>query len=98
MSEAIKKKIVQLGIEQERRNRIRLSVAAYAYEYKDDPIMSDGDFDELSKQIDITVKTGHRKIDNFFKKHFAPETGMWIRKHPEKNKLDYIYTNYYSQS
>ena len=33
------------GINQEIRNRIRLSVAAYAYEYKDDPIMSDDEFD-----------------------------------------------------
>ena len=83
------------GINQEIRNRIRLSVAAYAYEYKDDSVMSDADFDELSKQIDVTVKTGNRKLDNFFKKHFQPDTGMWIRKHPERSKLDFIYKNYY---
>jgi len=83
------------GVNQEIRNRIRLSVAAYAYEYKDDPVMSDASFDELSRQIDITVKTGNRKLDNFFKKHFEPDTGMWIRKHPERNKLDHIYRNYY---
>ena len=82
-------------INQEIKNRIRLSVAAYAYEYKDDSIMSDADFDELSKQIDVTVKTGNRKLDNFFKKHFQPDTGMWIRKHPERSKLDFIYKNYY---
>ena len=83
------------GINQEIRNRIRLSVAAYAYEYKDDSVMSDADFDELSKQIDVTVKTGNRKLDNFFKKHFQPDTGMWIRKHPERSKLDFIYKKYY---
>lgn len=83
------------GVNQEIRNRIRLSVAAYAYEYKDDPVMSDASFDELSRQIDITVKTGNRKLDNFFKKHFEPDTGMWIRKHPERSKLDHIYRNYY---
>ena len=33
------------GVNQEIRNRIRLSVAAYAYEYKDDPVMSDASFD-----------------------------------------------------
>ena len=38
------------GVNQEIRNRIRLSVAAYAYEYKDDPIMSDDDFDKLAKK------------------------------------------------
>jgi hypothetical protein len=83
------------GINQEIRNRIRLSVAAYAYEYKDDSVMSDADFDELSKQINVTVKTGNRKLDHFFKKHFQPDTGMWIRKHPERSALDFIYRKYY---
>ena len=36
------------GVNQEIRNRIRISVAAYAYEYKDDPIMSDENFDKLA--------------------------------------------------
>ena len=77
------------------RNRIKLSVAAYAYEYKDDSIMSDADFDALSLEINPKDKTGNRKIDNFFKKHFQPDTGMWIRFHPEKQKLEYIYKTYY---
>jgi len=84
-------------INQEIRNRIRLSVAAYAYEYKDDPIMSDTEFDELAKKIDVSEKTGNRKLDNFFKKHFAPDTGMWIHKHPERSKLEYIYENYFKK-
>ena len=57
-------------VNEEIRNRIRLSVAAYAYEYKDDPVMSDAEFDELSQKINPTEKTGNRKLDNFFKKHF----------------------------
>tara|TARA_B100000287_G_scaffold257047_2_gene241672 strand:+ start:375 stop:719 length:345 start_codon:yes stop_codon:yes gene_type:complete len=77
------------------RNRIRLSVAAYAYEIKDEPVMSDSDFDELSKKIDLDVSTGNRKMDNFFKKHFEPDTGMWIRKHPELDKLDWIYEKFF---
>jgi len=82
------------GINPEIRNRIRLSVAAYAYELKDNPIMSDTEFDELALKIKPEEKTGNRKMDNFFKKHFETDTGMWIRKHPELAKLDYIYTNY----
>ena len=74
-------------INPEIRNRIRLSVAAYAYEYKDDPIMSDDDFDKLAKEINPEEKTGNRKLDNFFKKEFATDTGMWIHKHPERDKL-----------
>ena len=85
-------------INQEIKNRIRLSVAAYAYEYKDDPIMSDTEFDELAKKIDVSEKTGNRKLDNFFKKHFAPDTGMWIHKHPERSKLEYIYENYFKKN
>ena len=85
------------GVNQEIRNRIRLSVAAYAYEYKDDPVMSDNEFDQLAKMINVNEKTGNRKLDNFFKKHFASDTGMWIHKHPEKNKLEFIYKKYYKK-
>ena len=84
-------------INQEIRNRIRLSVAAYAYEYKDDPILSDTEFDELAKKIDVSEKTGNRKLDNFFFFFFAPDTGMWIHKHPERSKLEYIYENYFKK-
>ena len=77
------------------KNRIKLSVAAYAYEYRDDPIMSDAAFDALSLDINPDEKTGNKKMDNFFKKHFQPDTGMWIRKHPQKSHLDYLYETYY---
>jgi hypothetical protein len=77
------------------RLRIRLSVAAYAYEYKDDSIMSDAEFDRLSYLIDTSIATGNRKLDNFFKKHFEPATGMWVRKHPDKAGLVNIYERYF---
>ena len=83
------------GINQEIRNRILLSVAAWAYEFKDDPIMSDDQFDSLAKSINPNEKTGNRKLDNFFKKHFETDTGMWIHKHPERRKLAHIYETYY---
>jgi len=81
--------------ELERRNRIRLSVAAYAYEYEADSVMTDAEFDELSYKIDKTIKTGNRKLDKFFSEHFDPSTGMWITNHPEKGKLKVIYNKYY---
>ena len=83
------------GINPEIRNRIRLSVAAYAYEYRDDAIMSDAEFDELALKIKPEEKTGNRKLDNFFKKHFQPDTGMWIHAHPETEKLSNIYETYF---
>ena len=85
-----------IGINQEIRNRIRLSIAAYAYEMEDNSIMDDFEFDELSRSINPKEKTGNRKLDNFFKKHFNPDTGMWIRRHPELDKIAYLYKTYYA--
>ena len=82
-------------INQEIKNRIRLSVAAYAYEMRNDEIMSDKEFDSLALKVNPQEKTGNRKLDNFFKKHFQPDTGMWIRKHPDINGIAYIYETYY---
>ena len=81
-------------VEIERRRRIRLAVAAYAYEFMNDSVMSDHEFDRLSEQVDLTVSTGNRKLDSFFKKNFEPATGMWVRKHPEKDKLRRIYEQF----
>jgi hypothetical protein len=85
-----------IGINQEIRNRIRLSIAAYAYEMEDNYIIDDFEFDELSRSINPKEKTGNRKLDNFFKKYFNPDTGMWIRQHPELDKIAYLYKTYYA--
>ena len=82
-------------VETERRNRIRLSVAAYAYEYKSDSIMSDGEYDELSKKIDVSIDTENEVLDKFFKEKFSPETGMWIREHPDISGLVHIYEKFW---
>jgi len=57
--------------------------------------MSDADFDRLSYLVDVDIKTGYRKLDNFFKKNFEPATGMWVRKHPDKKGLENIYHRYF---
>jgi len=80
---------------QEIKNRIKISVAAFAYEYLNSPIMSDADFDSLSQQIDVKKQTGNKTLDTFFEKHFTVDSGMWIHKHPEKTKLKYLYEEYY---
>jgi hypothetical protein len=77
--------------EAERRRRIRLSVAAYAYEYYDHSIMSDAEFDSLALEVDLDVKTGYRKLDNWFEKNFMADSGMWVRRHPDKKGLENIY-------
>ena len=80
------------------RNRIKLSIAAYAYEFEDDAIMSDHEFDELSLKINPEEKTGNDLMDKFFKNHFKAHTGMWIRKHPEIKRLHSLYKKYYKTS
>ena len=78
-------------IEIERRNRIILSVAAYSYEFENDSIISDTEYDELSRKIRPDIKTGNPKLDKFFQTKFETDTGMWIHKHPELNKLKRLY-------
>lgn len=73
------------------RRRIRVAVAAYAYEIAHDPIMSDAEFDSLAREIDPDEPTGNRKLDHFFMVHFDPSTGMWVHDHPEIGKLKHIY-------
>jgi len=60
-------------VEVERRNRIRLTLAAYAYEFDNNAIMSDAEFDELSKAIRPEIKTGGKVHDDFFVTNFEPE-------------------------
>jgi hypothetical protein len=84
-------------IEIERRNRIKVSVAAYAYEYLNDSIMSDGDFDALCLAINPKIQTGNKKMDKFFAEVFESHTGQWVHKHPEKNKLAFLYKTYYGK-
>ena len=79
----------------ETRNRIKLSIAAYAYEFKNNPIMSDAEFDELALKIDKSVSTTNPRMDEFFATHFQPDTGMWIHQHPELDRLDNLYERYY---
>ena len=73
------------------RNRIRLSLASYAYEYHDDSLMTDAEYDKLSREINPNEKTGNELIDRFFREEFMVDSGMWIRRHPELDKLKLIY-------
>lgn len=74
----------------ETKKRIKVALAAYAYEFLDDPIMPDGMFDELAYSIDLSIPTTNPKMDKWFKENFAPDTGQWIHKHPDKPRLAYI--------
>jgi hypothetical protein len=75
----------------QRRIRIRLTLAAYAYEFKNNSTMSDAEFDELSKQVDVFQRTGNDVLDDFFEKEFETDTGQWIQKHPDLPGVDALY-------
>lgn len=83
--------------EVEKRRRIRLSIAACAYELYNDPIISDAEYDSLSLLIRPEMSTGDRnkdkKHDEFFRTDFSPDTGQWIHNHPflERTKQTYLY-------
>lgn len=80
---------------EETRNRIRLSVAAFAYEFEDSPIMSDAEFDRLARRIMPFIATGSKVEDHFFSHEFTPDSGLWIRRHPNLDGIRRIYSAYY---
>jgi hypothetical protein len=92
-----KSEIVRTPQEIEVWRRIRLSIAAYAYEFCDNSIMSDAQFDEMCGLINPLIKTGNKVMDKFFKEKFNPSTGQWIHQHPELNKIKHLYETYYNK-
>ena len=75
----------------ERRKRIRLALFAFAYEFENTSLVSDATYDSLSREIDVKKSTGNRKLDKFFRDKFIPDSGMWVRDHPELGKLRKLY-------
>lgn len=73
------------------KKRCRLSLAAYAYEFKSDSLMSDQEFDQLAKSINPKIDTYNDKLDKFFREEFSTDTGLWIHAHPELDKIAAIY-------
>lgn len=75
----------------EKQRRICVALWAWAYEKHSESLVSDAKFDETCKKIDTSIITGNALVDNFFKKHFGPETGQWVHNHPERDKLEALY-------
>lgn len=74
----------------ETRRRIRVAVAAWAYEVLQDPIMDDAEFDELAKSIDLSIDTRRPDLDKWYRKNFQSYTGSWVHGHPERTRLNQI--------
>ncbi len=79
------------------RRRIRLSVAALVYERLNDSVMSDAEFDRESLLVDLSIDTGNKRLDRFFRSNFTPYTGLWVHRHPEKIKLMTLWNTYYNK-
>jgi len=77
-------------INSEIRNRIRVALAALAYEKYDSPIMTDAEFDTLARQINLKIKTRRPDLDIWFEKNFEPNTGSWVWAHPGIDRLSGI--------
>lgn len=73
--------------EVERRNRILVTLYAYAYEIESNPLVSDADFDELCLKVNPNEPTGNEVLDTFFREEFSPHTGQWIHAHPYLDKV-----------
>ncbi len=84
--------------ETEIRRRIRLSIAAWAYEHFNESFMSDEEFDRESRLVDLSIDTGDGRMDKFFRANFNADTGMWVHKHPDKDKLNRLWVNYYRKA
>lgn len=74
----------------ETRRRIRVSVAAWAYEALLTPIMDDAQYDKLAYSIDLTIDTRRPDLDKWFRSRFKPYTGSWIHAHPERGRINQI--------
>lgn len=81
----------------ERRKRIKISLYAYGYEFENDLLIDDHTYDKLATEIDLTIKTGNKKLDHFFEAEYTPYSGMWIRNHPELDKLKILYNRIYGR-
>ena len=81
---------------QETRNRIKVSLAAYAYEVLGESIMTDAEYDKLAKSIKLDIDTRRPDLDKWFRRNYVPYTGSWIHGHPEKPRLHQLIRSVYS--
>ena len=81
---------------QETRNRIKVSLAAYAYEVLGESIMTDAEYDKLAKSIKLDIDTRRPDLDKWFRRNYVPYTGSWIHGHPEKSRLHQLIRSVYS--
>ncbi len=83
--------VTRKRIAEEIKRRIDVAVWAYAYEMLNLSLVSDARFDKECLKVNPYILTGRPIEDEFFKKEFAPFTGQWVHRHPDKAGLHRIY-------
>lgn len=78
-------------VKTEIRNRIRVALAAWAYEKHNTSLMTDDEFDKLCLSIRPDVVTGNAEMDKFFREEFDPSTGLWVHEHPGRLRLESLF-------
>lgn len=73
-------------VEVETKRRIFLTMCAYAYEFLNESLTDDANFDEECRLVDLAIDTSRPDLDAWWRANFDPSTGMWIRNHPELDK------------
>lgn len=80
-------------LEKERRRRIQVALWAYAYEIKNYSMVDDETFDKTCLEIDLSISTGNRRMDSWFKNNFEPHTGVWVHKYPNLERLEQLFND-----
>jgi hypothetical protein len=70
---------------EQRRVRLKVLAAAYAYEIMNESFMSDAEFDALALRVDLNVPVDTH--DQWWKDNFDPSTGAWVHRHPDQKGL-----------
>lgn len=82
----------------EAKRRTKVAIWAYAYEFEDNPLVSDAIFDSECAKINPAVATTRPELDEWFKQQFSPHTGSWVHVHPDLERLRSLYNEYYVRS
>lgn len=80
---------MQTKVERVKQARICVALWACSYEFLNYSYVSDAKYDETCKEVerDLELDTDNKKLDYWFRREFSANTGQWVHKHPELNKL-----------
>ncbi len=80
---------------EQRRIRLKILAAAYAYEIMNESYMSDSEFDQMCRRVDLNVAVDSH--DQWWRDNFDPSTGSWVHRHPDKYGLRRLVKNVFGK-